>query len=132
MFDLINPVTRRFLSAAVLILGVYCMAVPAFMAVEGLNLVDAIYFTTVSMTSVGYGDITPHTTVGKLLTVALLLTAGSIFFYHITHFGQFKEQAIDPHVRKRLDILRSLTSFQTREAKESQIKRIRNRIAGKK
>jgi voltage-gated potassium channel Kch len=131
MFDIEDPVTKRFLSAATMVLVVYCVAVPFFMVVEHLTLVDSIYFTTASMTSVGYGDITPHTVIGKLFTVALLLTAVSIFFYHITHFGQFREQAIDPHVRKRLQMLRNLTSLQTGEVQKEQLKRIRRKMGGK-
>lgn len=132
MLDLSDPVTKRFLSAASMVLVVYCVAVPFFMAVEGLGIVDSIYFTTVSMTSVGYGDITPHTVVGKLFTVALLLTAVSIFFYHITHFGQFKEQAIDPHVHKRLEMLRNLTLLQSGVVKPEEAKRIRSKMGGKR
>jgi hypothetical protein len=84
------------------------------------------------MTSVGYGDIVPHTQLGKLLTSALLLVTVSIFFYHVTHFGQFKEHAIDPHVRKRLEVLRNLTSLQTGEIKKGELKTIRSKISGKK
>ena len=131
MFEIEDPVTRRFMSAATMVLIVYCVAVPFFMVVEGLTLVDSIYFTTASMTSVGYGDIVPHTVLGKLFTVALLLTAVSIFFYHVTHFGQFREQAIDPHVRKRIEMLRHLTSLQTGEVRKEELKAIRSKIGGK-
>lgn len=128
MFDLEDPVTKRFLSAATMVFLVYCVAVPFYMVVEHLALVDAIYFTTASMTSVGYGDIVPHTLIGKLFTSALLLAAVSIFFYHITHFGQFRERAIDPHVRKRIEMLRNLTSLQTGNVRKDELKRIRNKM----
>jgi voltage-gated potassium channel len=131
MPDLGDPVTRRFISAATTVLLVYCVAVPLFMVVEGLGLVDSIYFTTVSMTSVGYGDIVPHTVPGKLLTVALLLAAVSIFFYHVTHFGQFRERSIDPHVHKRIEMLRNLTSLQTGEVRPDEVKAIRSKMGGK-
>ncbi len=132
MPDLSDPVTKRFLSAASMVLVVYLVAVPFFMVVEGLGLVDSIYFTTVSMTSVGYGDITPHTVVGKLFTSVLLLTAVSIFFYHVTHFGQFREQAIDPHLHKRLEMLRNLTLLQSGVVKEGEARRIRSKMGGKR
>ncbi len=128
MFDLEDPVTKRFLSAATMVFLVYCVAVPFYMVVEHLAFVDSIYFTTASMTSVGYGDIVPHTVIGKLFTSALLLVAVSIFFYHVTHFGQFRERAIDPHVRKRIEMLRNLTSLQTGEVHKDELKRIRDKM----
>ncbi len=41
--------------------------------VEDLSWVDAFYFTIVTLTTVGYGDIAPQTTTGKLFTTAYLL-----------------------------------------------------------
>ncbi len=41
--------------------------------VEDLSWVDSFYFTIVTLTTVGYGDISPQTTAGKLFTVAYLL-----------------------------------------------------------
>ncbi|MGI9607833.1 MAG: potassium channel family protein [Acidimicrobiales bacterium] len=41
--------------------------------VEDLSWVDALYFTIVTLTTVGYGDIAPETTAGKLFTAVYLL-----------------------------------------------------------
>ena len=44
---------------------------------------DALYFTLVSVTTVGYGDITPITSIGKIITM-LVITSGVIIIpYHI-------------------------------------------------
>jgi voltage-gated potassium channel Kch len=132
MFNLEDPVTKRFLSAATMVLIIYCIAVPFYMMVEHMTLVDSIWFTTGSMTTAGAGNLTPQTTVGKLFTVALLLTAVSIFFYHVTHFGQFSERTIDPHVRKRIEMLRNLTSLQTGPVRKAELKKIRNKMGKSK
>jgi voltage-gated potassium channel len=47
-----------------------------FMFFEKLSLVDAIYFSIVTMATVGYGDIHPQSTLGKIL--ALLLIIGGV------------------------------------------------------
>ncbi len=44
-------------------------------------LLDSLYFTTVSQTSSGYGDITPATPIAKFLTtIHLLLAYGIVGF----------------------------------------------------
>ncbi|PLX93990.1 MAG: two pore domain potassium channel family protein [Desulfuromonas sp.] len=62
------------LFAAVMILGT-----AGFMVAEGLSLGDALYFTIVTIATVGYGDISPATAVGKLLAVVLMVTVVGTF-----------------------------------------------------
>lgn len=47
-----------------------------FMFIENLSLVDAIYFSVVTMATVGYGDIHPQSAAGKIL--ALILIVGGV------------------------------------------------------
>lgn len=37
--------------------------------VEKLNWLDAFYLCTITLATVGYGDIAPHTNAGKLFTI---------------------------------------------------------------
>jgi len=69
-----NRIRLRLYSAiftALLMLGSL-----GFMFSENLSLLDAIYFSIVTMATVGYGDIHPHSAVGKIL--ALLLIIGGV------------------------------------------------------
>lgn len=43
--------------------------------IEGWSWIDAIYFSFISLTTVGFGDITPSTDFGKIFTI-FYLTAG--------------------------------------------------------
>jgi len=47
-----------------------------FMLLEGISLVDAFYFTIVTMATVGYGDIHPQSGLGKIL--ALIIIVGGV------------------------------------------------------
>lgn len=42
--------------------------------VEKLSWLNSVYFTVITLTTVGYGDITPHTNAGKLFTIFYVLT----------------------------------------------------------
>ncbi len=126
--DTSDPVIKGFLNAIMLIVIIYIVAIPFYMHFEGFSLVDAIYFTSVSITTVGYGDVYPKTVIGKLFTVGLVFSGVSIFFYHITHIGQFRERKIDPYVRRRIEVLRNLTSLHTGVVAKSEINKIRSKI----
>jgi voltage-gated potassium channel len=41
--------------------------------VEHLSWLNAYYFSVISLTTVGYGDITPHTNAGKIFTTLYVL-----------------------------------------------------------
>jgi len=41
---------------------------------EGWGVIDAFYFSVTTLTTVGYGDLTPKTPIGKLFTVGYILS----------------------------------------------------------
>lgn len=47
--------------------------------VEGLNYVDALYFTACTLTTVGYGDFAPQTDLGKIFTAFYAFLGIGIF-----------------------------------------------------
>lgn len=47
--------------------------------VEKWSWVDAIYFSVITISTVGFGDITPHTPAGKLFTVFYILCGLGLF-----------------------------------------------------
>jgi hypothetical protein len=51
----------------------------AFMAVEGRSFTDALYYTMVTVTTVGYGDIHPESTAGKMMAILIILTGTGMF-----------------------------------------------------
>ena len=46
--------------------------------IEKLSWVDALYFSIITLATVGYGDIVPHTTAGKLFTCLYVIVGIAI------------------------------------------------------
>ena len=64
-----NPQFRSLLFLVLLML----LAGTVFYSLEeGWSVVDAFYFSVTTLTTVGLGDLTPQTTLGKLFTVVYI------------------------------------------------------------
>ena len=55
--------------------------------VEDLVWVDSIYFSVITLTTVGYGDFSPTTTTGKVFTIFYVLAGIGIFVAVVTEVG---------------------------------------------
>ena len=63
------------------------------------SIPQAMYWAIVTMTTVGYGDIVPETTVGKVLSALLILVGYSLI---IVPTGFVSAEAIDNRKRRRI------------------------------
>jgi voltage-gated potassium channel len=63
--------------------GIYLFEHPTNSKQVG-NLFDAVYWSIVTVSSVGYGDIAPKTTGGRLVAMALILTGLGILSFFIS------------------------------------------------
>ncbi|KAK9715113.1 hypothetical protein RND81_06G144500 [Saponaria officinalis] len=97
---------KPVLLQVILVLAVYLgVGTICFVMVRGQldgkktsEIVDALYFCIVTMTTVGYGDLVPATTLAKLLSCLLVFTGMAIV-------GMFLSQAADYFVEKHEALL---------------------------
>ena len=58
--------------------------------------IDCLYFSTTTMTTVGYGDLTPHTDAGKMFTIVYIFLGVGIVLYTVSllasHFVEVREE----------------------------------------
>ncbi|MEW6748141.1 MAG: potassium channel family protein [Candidatus Micrarchaeota archaeon] len=126
-----TPPKKSLLIPLVLLAAIYVLSIVFFHVSEGWTYLDAAYFTTVTITTVGYGDITPVTEIGKIGAIMLIFSGVSIGLYVISHLGSLRERTIDPHVQRRLDVLRNLTALQTGSVKKEDLKVIKEKLTSK-
>ena len=67
---------RQIRNVAMSLLLLILLHVTAMSVLEELPPMDAFWLTATTITTVGYGDLSPSTTAGKVLTILLLYFAG--------------------------------------------------------
>jgi voltage-gated potassium channel len=65
--------------------------------IEGFRLVDAFYFSVMTLTTVGYGDLAPATDVGKLFTVVYALVGIGILLAFVSTLAAKMSQTSPLH-----------------------------------
>jgi voltage-gated potassium channel Kch len=56
---------------------------------EGWDWLDSIYFSVVTLATVGYGDFTPQTDVGKIFTMFYVFVGVGFFIYAANTFLRY-------------------------------------------
>jgi len=86
--------------------------------VEGLRLVDALYLSVATLTTVGYGDLAPNTGAGKLFTVVYMLVGVGILLAFITTLAAKMSQTPALHLVTRRAVLGVGAEGTARDAEE--------------
>jgi len=66
-----NPEFRGLLTLVLIILGTGTLF---YHFVEGWRWLDSLYFSVVTLTTIGYGDLAPQTGFGKLFTIIYIFS----------------------------------------------------------
>ncbi|KAJ7753828.1 hypothetical protein B0H16DRAFT_1544072 [Mycena metata] len=122
--------TRRQRSLAILVILLLCyIALGALIhsILMGLNFIDAMYFTLVSIETIGFGDIHPDTTGGRLFTC--IYAAFGIVTIALTVGYRKRVQAV--RQRRRLGRWKRRVSNRWREAVEWRLRETTRGLAGK-
>lgn len=82
-------VLKRLIIGIGLLIIVFIIGVMGFVFIEHYPIVDAIYMTTITVASVGFGEVHPLTQSGKIFTSCLIFLSVTSYVYAITVVTSF-------------------------------------------
>lgn len=88
------PRVRYIILVGITVLGV---GVVFYHHVENLSWLDSLYFCVITLTTIGYGDITPHTDAGKIFTIFYVIVGIGILAAVINYLLR---RAVLPQIEK--------------------------------
>lgn len=81
--------SNRLLIALVAILILFVVGVVGYMLLEQYTLIDALYMTVITLTTVGYSEVQPLSTVGRLFTITLLILGVGTLAYGASNLVEY-------------------------------------------
>ncbi|MBI3587992.1 two pore domain potassium channel family protein [Candidatus Micrarchaeota archaeon] len=100
-----EPYTQRriFYSVAVIVILLFGGAV-VFHSLEKWTWIDSFYFATVSLTTVGYGDIVPQHEITRLFLIFYLLFGVATVLYALSNVARYylekRERQFERNIRR--------------------------------
>jgi len=73
-----------------LLVAVIVVATIFYSTVEGWSVIDSVYFSVSTATTVGYGELVPTTTGSKLFTTIYMIASTTLALYSIALIAQRK------------------------------------------
>jgi voltage-gated potassium channel len=105
-----NPLAYLFRTALALVLLI-SIGTAGYRVLEGFTLLESLYMTVITITTVGYGELHVLSPAGRIFTMLLILGGGGVAAYTVTASagylvsGQWRNQWDARRRRKMLDTL---------------------------
>ncbi|MDH5299259.1 MAG: potassium channel protein [Desulfobulbaceae bacterium] len=72
---------KKILVSTILLIAILVFGTAGYMLFEGAQLLDGLYMTVITITTVGYGEMVPLHTWGKIFTMVLILVGAGFVLY---------------------------------------------------
>ena len=91
---------KRFVWALGILAAVFVAGTVGYMVIEGWGLLDSLYMTTITVGTVGFGEVHPLSSAGRLFTIVLIIASvGALGFA----FGQLVEFVFEGRIQEILE-----------------------------
>ncbi|WP_371224192.1 potassium channel family protein [Roseovarius sp. 2305UL8-3] len=87
----------QFLAILLALATVVLSGTVFFKFVEGWSWIDAYFFTVVTLSTVGYGELVPATPLGRIGTTVFIFVGLGVFALAIQQFGHFTVKKREKH-----------------------------------
>lgn len=81
-------IRRRLVYASAAIVFAITFGAVGFYLIENFSILDSIYLATETVTTVGYGDVTPKSPAGRIFAIAFMLIGVGTVLYSLTVLAQ--------------------------------------------
>jgi hypothetical protein len=92
---------QRTRAIGLVLLGLLATGTIFYSLVEGWSPLDALYFSVISLATVGYGDFTPQTALGRLFTIFFVLAGVGVLVAFVSEVARHAIQRADERVEAR-------------------------------
>lgn len=80
---------RGVIIALIILTLIVLIGVAGFILIEGMNLVDAIYMTVITVSTVGFREVKELSQNGEVFTIFLIIISLGIYGYVLTNFARY-------------------------------------------
>ncbi|MCP4610433.1 MAG: potassium channel family protein, partial [Planctomycetes bacterium] len=82
-------VSGRFRIALLALTVVFVIGTAGYMAIEGWTFLESLYMTAITISTVGYSEIEPLSSGGKIFSIFLIIGGVGIMFYTVTIIAEY-------------------------------------------
>ena len=72
-----------------LVVSILAIGTIGYMLLSGYTFIDALYMTVITVTTVGFGEVSPFSPEEKVFTIFLILTSITVFGYAVSAFSEY-------------------------------------------
>jgi voltage-gated potassium channel len=88
---------KQLLSLMLTVIAIIVAGTVFFRHVEAWSWLDSYFFTVVTLSTVGYGELVPQTPIGRIGTTVFILLGLGIFAVTVQQFGVFAMRKREEH-----------------------------------
>lgn len=95
----------KWLTLLGMVIAIILAGTVFFRVVEGWSWIDSYFFTVVTLSTVGYGNLVPATVLGKIGTTVFILLGLGVFAVAIQQFGALAMRKREEHTEWLIGML---------------------------